>query len=62
MGVRMKSSNAQGSTLLPDDRQALFLEETGPAWRRTRIGLWLYAGLGVVRIILSGVSLVLFRR
>jgi len=48
--------------LLPDDRQALFLEETGPAWRRTRIGLWLYAGLGVVRIILSGVSLVLFRR
>jgi len=57
----MKSSNARGSTLLPDD-QALFLEETGPAWRRTRIGLWLYAGLGVVRIILSGVSLVLFRR
>ena len=57
----MTSSKVQSSALLPDD-QALFLEETGPAWRRTRIGLWLYAGLGVARIILSGVSLVLFRR
>ena len=46
----------------PEDKQTIFLEETGPAWRRTRIGLWFYAGLGVARIILSGVSLVLFRR
>lgn len=58
----MKASNTRGSTLPPEDSQAIFIEETGPAWRRTRIGLWLYIWLGVARIILSGVSLVLFRR
>jgi hypothetical protein len=48
--------------LPPDDTQAVFLTEDARApWRRNRIGLWLYAGLGVGRIILSGVSLV-FRR
>ncbi|CAN5309973.1 hypothetical protein BH10PSE15_BH10PSE15_09820 [soil metagenome] len=58
----MKTPSAQGSTLRPDDSQAVFLDDLGPAWRRTRIGLWLYAGLGVLRIIGSGVSLVVLRR
>jgi len=47
----------------PEDSQAVFLPDDGrAAWRRTRIGLWLYAGLGVARIIVSGVSIVLLRR
>lgn len=48
--------------LPPDDSHALFLaDDSRAAWRRTRIGLWLYAGLGIARIILSGVSIVLRR-
>jgi hypothetical protein len=48
--------------LPPNDTQAVFLAEDARApWRRNRIGLWFYAGVGCVRIILSGVSLV-FRR
>jgi hypothetical protein len=46
-----------------NDGQALFLVDDGRgAWRRTPIGLWFYAGLGVARIILSGMSIVLLRR
>jgi hypothetical protein len=49
--------------LPPDDSQTLFLADDGRAnWRRTPIGLWFYAGLGVARIILSGMSIVLLRR
>jgi len=59
----MKPSSVQSSMSPPDDSQALFLADDGRAnWRRTPIGLWFYAGLGVARIILSGMSIVLLRR
>ena len=46
-----------------EDAQAVFLADDGRArWRRTRIGLWFYAGRGVARIILSGLSIVILRR
>lgn len=60
--MRMKPS-AQSSMPPLNDGQALFLADDGrSAWRRTRIGLWFYAGLGVGRIILSGMSILLLRR
>ena len=59
----MKPASEQSSMLPPEDSQALFLADDGRAgWRRTPIGLWFYAGLGCVRIILSGMSIVLLRR
>ncbi|MDO7843341.1 hypothetical protein Q5H94_13475 [Sphingomonas sp. CA1-15] len=44
--------------MLPDP-----LDEHRPVkWKRNPIGLWIYAGMGAVRIILSGLSILIIRR
>ncbi|WP_304561796.1 hypothetical protein [Sphingomonas immobilis] len=44
--------------VLPDP-----LDEHRPVkWKRNPIGLWIYAGMGAVRIILSGLSILIIRR
>jgi hypothetical protein len=44
--------------VLPDP-----LDEHRPVkWKRNPFGLWLYAGIGAARIILSGLSILVIRR
>ena len=39
------------------------LDDHRPAkWKRNPFGLWFYAGIGAVRIILSGLSILIIRR
>ncbi|SDA27173.1 hypothetical protein SAMN03159340_02126 [Sphingomonas sp. NFR15] len=58
----MKPSSVQSSMSPHSDSQMFLAEDARAGWRRTPFGLWFYAGLGALRIILSGLSIVLIRR